>query len=76
MRDKSKSNYCKESGKYCYSSEAKASRAKSRYKDIKRVYFCYSCTRWHTTSMELPKTNTETIPSDLIKERLKFLKEK
>ena len=43
--------YCKETGKYCYSSEAKATRALNRYKDIERVYFCSSCEQYHTTSI-------------------------
>jgi hypothetical protein len=43
--------HCTETGKYCYSSEAKAERAKRRYDDINRVYHCDSCDCWHTTKM-------------------------
>lgn len=43
--------YCKETGKFCYSSQAKAVRAKNRYEDINRVYRCDSCNSWHTTKM-------------------------
>jgi hypothetical protein len=43
---------CKETGKYCYSSEAKATRALNRYDEIERIYLCSSCNNWHTTSMD------------------------
>lgn len=46
-----KVEYCKETGKYCYSSEAKATRALNRYEDIERVYFCSGCEQYHTTSI-------------------------
>ena len=46
-----KPKYCKSTGKYCYSSQAKAIRAKNKYEDIRRTYFCNECDSWHTTSM-------------------------
>lgn len=51
MRGKEHSKYCKETKKYCYSSEAKATRAKNKYENIRRVYFCESCGSFHTTKM-------------------------
>lgn len=46
--------YCKKTGKYIYSSEAKASRAMNRYSDIRRYYFCDSCEGFHTTKVGIP----------------------
>lgn len=43
--------HCKETGKYCYSSEAKATRAMNKYDDIRRSYFCESCENFHTTKI-------------------------
>lgn len=48
--------YCKENGKYKYSSEAKAIRAVNRYDQIKRAYFCKYCEGFHTTSETLKAT--------------------
>ena len=45
-----KTEYCNETKKYCYSSEAKATRALNKYDEIKRVYLCSSCGTWHSTS--------------------------
>ena len=45
-----KTEYCKETKKYIYSSEAKAYRAMNTYEDIQRVYFCSYCEGFHTTS--------------------------
>jgi len=45
-----KAKYCEHTGKFCYSSEAKAIRAKIRYTDIKRTYYCTRCDSWHITS--------------------------
>ena len=42
--------HCEYYGKFCYSSEAKASRAMGRYVDIKHIYLCDKCDSWHTTS--------------------------
>lgn len=53
---KQKVEHCKETGKFIYSSEAKAMRALNRYDDIKRVYFCSSCEGFHTTSKDLEET--------------------
>ena len=51
-----KVEHCKETGKYIYSSEAKATRAMNRYDEIQRVYFCTSCNSFHTTSKTLEET--------------------
>ena len=51
-----KTEHCKETGKYIYSSEAKATRAMNRYDEIQRVYFCTSCNSFHTTSKTLEET--------------------
>lgn len=57
--------YCKETSKYIYSSEAKATRALNRYEDIKRVYFCEYCKGFHTTSM----SENAAIMEGIIKEK-------
>lgn len=49
--NRGKVTYCSQTKKFCYSSEAKANRAKNRYEDIRRVYHCEHCGNWHTTSM-------------------------
>lgn len=76
--------HCKETGKYCYSSEAKATRAMNRYEDIRRVYFCNSCNNFHTTKIgiglaiekgiiEVP-TNTYYSSEDINKELIRLKK--
>lgn len=80
-----KVEYCENTGKYCYSSEAKATRALNRYEEIQRVYLCPECEKWHTTSMgvglaliegliEPPDTKVFTIKN--VKKRMKKLKRK
>lgn len=54
---KNKPEYCKVTGKYIYSSEAKATRAVEKYDDIVRCYYCHNCGGFHTTSQE--KENPE-----------------
>ena len=84
---KNKYSYCVETGKYSYSSEAKAIRALNRYEEIQRVYKCDSCNEWHTTSIgkikaiEMglirKKRKTGKVPSeDKIQQRLNELKNK
>lgn len=78
MRSKKATEYCEETGKYKYSSQAKANRAKNRYEDIKRVYFCESCESFHTTKVPLEtairegfierKEKREYTPEDVQKE--------
>jgi hypothetical protein len=51
-----KTEHCKETGKYIYCSEAKATRALNRYDEIQRVYFCSSCDGFHSTSKTLEET--------------------
>lgn len=78
MKSKAKIKYCDETGKYCYSSEAKATRAKNRYDDINRVYFCESCESFHTTKIGInlaiqegiiePKELKEISPEDIQQE--------
>lgn len=78
-------NHCKETGKFCYTSEAKAVRAMNRYEDIKRVYCCDSCGSWHTTKMgeglakihNLPLRDVDTtIEMSDIEKRLEALRSK
>ena len=78
-------NHCKETGKFCYTSEAKAVRAMNRYEDIKRVYRCDSCDSWHTTKMgeglakihNLPLRKVDsTIDISDVEKRLKMLRDK
>jgi len=52
MENKNLTQYCDNTKKYCYSSQSKAYRAKNRYDDIKRIYYCNSCSCWHTTSLK------------------------
>lgn len=75
-------NYCTETGKYCYSSEAKATRAMTRYSEIKRVYFCNHCEMWHTTKLSkklaiergiVKKDKQVKEPHRKVKRRLKTL---
>jgi len=54
--------HCKDTGKFCYSSEAKAIRALNRYDDIRRVYYCDSCNSWHTTKMGVGLAKLNNIP--------------
>lgn len=49
--DKSTYRSCTQTGKYSYSSEAKALRAVNGYESIKRYYYCEYCNGWHTTKM-------------------------
>lgn len=81
----SKIEYCKVTGKYCYSSEAKATRAMNKYKDIRRIYFCEHCNNFHTTSIGRSLAIKEGIIEDNpkvevskedIKKEIKRLKEK
>ena len=75
--------YCKVTKKYCYSSEAKATRAMNRYDDIKRVYLCEHCNSWHTTSMSYkealregviePKSNKKPPSKKKIQKKLEYL---
>ena len=58
--------HCKKTGKFCYSSEAKAVRAMGRYEEIRRVYKCDSCDSWHTTKMGVGLAKLNNIP---LKER-------
>lgn len=78
-----KIEYCKETKKYRYSSEAKANRAMNKYKDIRRVYYCNSCDGFHTTSMgiglsiehgviEKPKKK-KNISSRMIQDKINYL---
>ncbi len=86
MRNRnSKIRYCKKTKKYCYSSEAKATRAMNRYKDIKRVYFCKSCNSFHTTSISkdvaikegiIEEEPNQVISKTQITKQIKKLKEK
>ena len=70
-----KAKYCKFEGKFCYSSESKAERAKVRYNDIKRTYYCEHCESWHTTSQAWKGVPKKTVlpTQDEIKNRLKVL---
>lgn len=83
---RSDTKYCETTKKYCYSSEAKAQRAKNRYEDIKRVYLCPDCGYWHTTSLSMglsistgiiakPKKKKEYTSEEIAK-RLEELKNK
>jgi transcriptional regulator NrdR family protein len=75
---KFKPKYCKFEGKFCYSSESKSLRAKVRYNDIKRTYYCEHCESWHTTSQVykgVPKEVVLPTQSEIHK-RLKFLMDK
>lgn len=83
---KKQSHHCKETGKYCYSSEAKATRAMNKYDEIRRVYFCESCSSFHTTKIgvglalekgiiEEPPVKRE-ISSEEIQMRINKLKKK
>lgn len=58
---KSKVEYCPKTDKYCYSSEAKATRAVNRYCDIQRCYYCEHCDSFHTTSLSEEKALEEGI---------------
>lgn len=71
--------------KHIYSSEACATRAMIKYDDIKRVYKCDYCNKWHTTSMDINEYNgeleneskvSEDEIMDLISLRIKELKNK
>lgn len=71
---KTSATYCEETGKFCYSSEAKASRAISRYTDIKRSYYCVFCHSWHTTSQANKRVEIEkVVPVSALQERLNKL---
>lgn len=79
---------CKGTGKFCYSSEASATRALNKYSNIKRTYKCDSCNKWHTTSMGMglalkegivtrkPKKSKKGYPASKIQNRLDFLNKK
>jgi len=82
---KSEVHYCPATGKFIYTSEAKATRAMNRYDDIRRTYFCDKCSGWHTTKMgvglavkknliKAPKK--EDINMDRVKKRLEKLNRK
>lgn len=58
---KTKVQYCEKTSKFCYSSEAKATRAVNRYDDIKRCYYCEHCDSFHTTSLSEEKALEEGI---------------
>jgi hypothetical protein len=51
MKEKDQ-KHCPTADKYSYSSEAKATRALTRYDEIKRIYFCEHCEGYHSTSMD------------------------
>ena len=72
--------YCKETKKYIFSSEAKAVRSMNKYEDIERVYFCEHCQGFHTTSQEkhpdMVKVEKVKKISRKIKKRLVHLKKK
>lgn len=48
---KTEYTYCKHTGKFCYSSEAKAIRAVNKHYNLRRVYFCEHCDSYHTTKI-------------------------
>lgn len=48
---KSEYRYCKHTGKFCYSSEAKAVRAVNKHYNLRRVYYCEHCESYHTTKI-------------------------
>lgn len=71
--------YCGVTEKYCYSSEAKATRAINRYEEIVRCYFCTYCFSWHTTSREdinAQDEQVEQVSIDDVSSRLKQLRKK
>lgn len=53
---KNRRKYCNKTGKFSYPSESAASRAKNKYGDIRRTYFCNSCGGFHTTSQTIEET--------------------
>lgn len=77
--------HCPATGKFIYTSEAKATRAMNRYADIRRTYFCIKCNGWHTTKMGvglaviknvMKPPRKKEVPMDKIKRRLEKLKGK
>lgn len=48
--------YCKQTGKVSFSSEAKATRKLNKYDQIQRVYFCGDCEGFHLTSETVEET--------------------